>query len=56
MVNHEMDSILSNDSWVLVDLPPGSKSIGYKWVFRTKYNDDGSIKTLKAGLVAKGFT
>ena len=29
-VNDEMDSILSNNTWVLVDLPPGSNTIGCK--------------------------
>jgi hypothetical protein len=35
-VNDEMDSMLSNNTWVLVDLPPGSNTIGCKWVFRRK--------------------
>jgi hypothetical protein len=35
-VNDEMDSILSNNTWILVDLPQGSKPIGYKWVFKRK--------------------
>jgi len=55
-VNDEMDSILSNNTWVLVDLPLGSKPIGCKWVFRRKYNTNGFIQTFKARLVAKGFT
>jgi len=55
-VNDEMDSILFNNTWVLVDLPPSSKLIGCKWVFRRKYNTNGSIQTFKARLVAKGFT
>ena len=38
-----MDSILSNNTWVLVDLPPGSKLIGCKWVFRRKYNTMDSL-------------
>jgi hypothetical protein len=54
-VNDEMDSILSNNTWVLVDLPPGSNTIGCKWVFRRKYRIDGTIQTFKARLVAKGF-
>ena len=29
-VNDEIDSILSNSTWVLVDLPTGSKPIGCK--------------------------
>ena len=55
-VNDEIDSILFNNTWVLVDLPPSSKLIGCKWVFRRKYNTNGSIQTFKARLVAKGFT
>ena len=54
-INDEMDLILSNNTWVLVDLPVGSKPIGCKWVFRRKYNTNGSIQTFKARLVAKGF-
>ena len=50
-----MDSILSNNTWILVDLPTSSKPIGCKWVFRRKYNANGSIQTFKARLVAKGF-
>ena len=48
-VNDEMDSILSNNTWVLVDLPLGSNTIGCKWVFRRKYRIDGIFKPLKLG-------
>ena len=51
-----MDSLLSNNTWILVDLPPGSKPIGCKWVFRIKYNTNNSIQRFKAKLVAQGFT
>ncbi|KAK3040182.1 hypothetical protein RJ639_028432 [Escallonia herrerae] len=54
-INDEMDSILCNNTWALVELPQGSKPIGSKWVFRRKYNTDGSIQTFKARLVAKVF-
>uniref|UniRef100_A0A2N9GCP6 Uncharacterized protein n=1 Tax=Fagus sylvatica TaxID=28930 RepID=A0A2N9GCP6_FAGSY len=54
-VNDEMNSILSNNTWVLVDLPPSSNTIGCKWVFRRKYRTDGTIQTFKTRLVAKGF-
>lgn len=53
-INDEMDSILSNNTWVLVDLPQGSKSIGCKWVFKRKFDHSGS-HIFKARLVAKGF-
>ncbi|KAK4406525.1 putative mitochondrial protein [Sesamum angolense] len=54
-VNDEMDSLLASNTWVLIELPLDSKAIGCKWVFRRKYNTDGSIETLRARLVAKGF-
>jgi len=39
----------------LADLPPGSKPIGCKWIFKKKLNPDGSIDKFKARLVAKGY-
>ena len=29
-INDEVESILQNHTWELVDLPPGSKPLGYK--------------------------
>ena len=55
-MNEEMDSIHRNETWELVDLPHGKKKIGTKWVYKTKYNSDGSVERHKARLVAKGFT
>ena len=54
-INDEMDSILSKNTWVLVDLPSDSNTIGCKWIFRRKYRIDGSVQTFKARLVAKGY-
>ena len=54
-IQEEMDSIMSNHTLELVNLPPGSKPIGCKWVFRRKYNSDGTLNTYKARLVVKGF-
>ena len=54
-VNDEMDSIIGNNTWELSELPPGSKAIGCKWVFRRKYKTDGTVSAFKARLVAKGF-
>ncbi|GJW92555.1 retrovirus-related pol polyprotein from transposon TNT 1-94 [Tanacetum coccineum] len=55
-IDDEMDSLVSNNTWELSDLPPGSKAIGCRWVFRIKYHTDGSIKTFKARLVIQGFS
>nr|GEW74005.1 zinc finger, CCHC-type [Tanacetum cinerariifolium] len=54
-IDDEMDSLVSNNTWELSDLPPGSKAIGCRWVFRIKYHTDGSIQTFKARLVIQGF-
>ncbi|KAG8482909.1 hypothetical protein CXB51_024232 [Gossypium anomalum] len=55
-INDEMDSIMGNQTWILVNLPPGSKPIGCKWIFKKKMKVDGTIDKFKARLVAKGFT
>ncbi|MCH88235.1 hypothetical protein A2U01_0009118, partial [Trifolium medium] len=33
-----------------------SKKIGVKWIYKTKYNEQGKIKKYKARLVAKGYS
>ena len=33
-INDEMDSIISNNTWKLVDLPQSIKTIGCKWVLK----------------------
>ena len=52
----EMSSMRCNDVWDLVELPNGVKTIGCKWVFKTKKDSLGNIERYKARLVAKGFT
>ena len=54
-VNSEIDSILSNHTWELVDLSPRNKSLGSKWIFKRKMKADGTIDKYKARLVVKGF-
>ena len=54
-INDEVESIFQNHTWVLVDLPPGSKLLGYKWIFEKKMKADGSIDKYKARLVIKGY-
>jgi hypothetical protein len=51
----ELDSIESNQTWELVDLPHKKKAIDVKWVFRLKFNSKGVVTRHKARLVAKGF-
>ena len=55
VVNSEIESIMQNHTRVLVDLPPGSKPLGCKWIFKRKMKTDRSIDKYKARLVAKGY-
>ncbi|GKC98143.1 retrotransposon protein, putative, ty1-copia subclass [Tanacetum coccineum] len=54
-IKSEIDSILQNHTWELVDLPPGCKPLGYKWIFKKKMKADGTIDKYKARLVIKGY-
>ncbi|GJX15239.1 retrotransposon protein, putative, ty1-copia subclass [Tanacetum coccineum] len=55
-MNAEMQSMIDNMVWVLVDLPPNCKTVGSKWLFKIKTDMDGNVHTYKARLVAKGYT
>ncbi|KAL4376695.1 hypothetical protein GQ457_02G014510 [Hibiscus cannabinus] len=52
----EILALENNQTWDLVSLPPGKKTIGCKWVFKTKLKSDGTLDRYKARLVAKGYT
>ena len=52
----EYDSLIKNNVFKLVPLPAGQDIIDNKWVFKIKYNSDGSVERYKARLVAKGFS
>ena len=54
-VNSEIESILQNHTWELVDLPPVCKTLGYKWIFKRKLKANGSIDKYKVRLVVKGY-
>ena len=50
----EMESLMSNQTWQLAELPKGKKAPYNKWVYRIKEEHDG-YKRYKARLVVKGF-
>ncbi|KAL0407710.1 UNVERIFIED_CONTAM: Retrovirus-related Pol polyprotein from transposon TNT 1-94 [Sesamum radiatum] len=54
-INSEIESIMQNHTWELMDLPPGSTPLGCKWILKRKYKADGSIDKYKARLVAKAI-
>jgi len=51
----EMDSIMKNNTWAIVDLPLGCKPITSKSIFKRKKRVDGTIERFKARLVIRGF-
>ena len=52
----EIASQAEKNTWELTDLPTGKKAIDCKWIFRVKYNTDGSLDKRKARIVARGFS
>lgn len=52
----EISTLHDNHTWVLVPRPSHCNVVGSKWVYSTKYKEDGSIDRLKAQLVTRGYT
>ena len=52
----EMRSMNTNKVWELEEIPKGAKTVGCKWVYKTKCGSKGNVQRYKARLVAKGFT
>jgi hypothetical protein len=40
-MEEELRSMSSNGIWDLVEIPDGAKRVGYKWVYKTKYDSKG---------------
>jgi hypothetical protein len=55
-IRGEMDSIMSNATWEVVERPYGCKPIGSKWMFKKKLRLDGTIERYKARLVIKDYS
>jgi len=55
-IDDEMDSLIENHTWELVDVLEGAKPTSCKWIFKRKLRPDGTIGKYKARLVAKEFS
>ncbi|KAF5815624.1 putative RNA-directed DNA polymerase [Helianthus annuus] len=55
-MNLEMEALLRNNTWEIVDLPKDRKPIGCKWIYKIKYKANGEVERYKARLVAKGYS
>ena len=55
-MEEEMHALAENETWDFIDALKGVKSIGCRWVYKIKYNADGSVNRYKGRLVAKGYS
>ncbi|KAF5462328.1 hypothetical protein F2P56_018347 [Juglans regia] len=55
-MDQELTALELNETWTIVDLPPGKKPIDCKWIYKYKFRADDTVERAKARLVAKGFT
>jgi hypothetical protein len=52
----EYAALLQNHTWDLVPRPHGANIVTGKWIFKHKFNVDGSFERYKARWVLRGFT
>ncbi|RDX94097.1 hypothetical protein CR513_23570, partial [Mucuna pruriens] len=54
-IDVEMEVIKGNDTWELMELPDSAKKVGVKWVYKTKFKENGEVDKYKARLVMKRY-
>jgi hypothetical protein len=52
-MREEFSSLMNNQTWTFVDLPPGRKAIRCGRIYKAKKNEHGAVYRLKSCLVAK---
>ena len=53
-MNKEMESLVRDQTWDLVEFPAGKRALQNRWVYRMK-EEGGGKKRYKARLVVNGF-
>ncbi|GKB47869.1 retrovirus-related pol polyprotein from transposon TNT 1-94 [Tanacetum coccineum] len=54
-MQEELTQFKTNDIWCLVPPPKNQTTIGIKWVFKNKLDENGVVSRNKARLVAQGY-
>lgn len=54
-MQEEIGSLISNDTWILTQLPVGRTAIDGKWVYKVKRGPQGEVLRYKARWVVRGF-
>lgn len=52
----KISALQENNTWEVVELPDSKEAIRCKWVYKVKYNFNGTLDRYKVRLVAKGYT
>jgi hypothetical protein len=55
-MEEEFTALQLNKTWDLVPRPAGTNVISGKWIFKHKFNADGTLERYKARWVLRGFT
>ncbi|CAI7898768.1 unnamed protein product [Closterium sp. NIES-54] len=56
VLQEEYDSLIANDVYDLVPMPPGAYPVGSRWDFKKKLGPNGEVERYKARLVGQGYT
>lgn len=51
-MKEELVALAKNNTWSIVPLPRGKHVVGGRWIYKTKFNYDGSLNWYKDHLVA----
>lgn len=54
-MKNEINVLKQNGTWKIIEIPKEIKTIGFKWVFKTKLQADETLDKYKARLVAKDY-
>lgn len=55
-MEEEHAALFQNQTWDLVPRPPNANLVTGKWIFKHKFQADGSLERYKARWVLRGFT
>ena len=51
-----MDALERNETWEIVERPKDKKEVSCRWIYKVKYQSNGTLDQYKTSFVAKGYT